>query len=205
MFQIKLKELRENKRVSQAKLAQALGISQSTVGMWENGTNKPEYEKLIKLAEYFDVSIDYLLCRTSDITTDKNYISVPVYGRIPAGIATEAIEDILDYEDIPKEWCAGDKEYFSLQIKGDSMFPAYQDGDRVIFQKSATAETGDDAAVMVNGDDATFKRIERSTAGVILKPLNPAYESKFYSNDEIEALPIRILGIAKELRRSVRR
>ena len=85
------------------------------------------------------------------------------------------------------------------------MFPAYQDGDCVIFQKTETPETGDDAAVTVNGDDATFKRIERSTAGVILKPLNPEYEAKFYSNDEIEALPIRILGIAKELRRRVKK
>ena len=200
----KLLELRKKRGVFQKDIAAYLQVDRTTYVKYERGDSEPNIETLRKLANYFNVSLDYLL-NGEETTTDKNYISVPVYGRIPAGIATEAIEDILDYEDIPKEWCAGDKEYFSLQIKGDSMFPAYQDGDRVIFQKSATAETGDDAAVMVNGDDATFKRIERSTAGVILKPLNPAYESKFYSNDEIEALPIRILGIAKELRRNVKR
>lgn len=201
---MRIKELRIKKGYSQLKLAEKLGISRSAVSMWEIDGSQPDAEMLIRLADLFGVSIDHILERDNDAISE-NYISVPVYGRIPAGIATEAIEDILDYEDIPKEWLNGDKEYFSLQVKGDSMFPTYQDGDRVIFQKAYTAETGDDVAVMVNGDDATFKRIERSAAGIILKPLNPMYETKFYSNDEIEALPVRVIGIAKELRRSVKR
>jgi repressor LexA len=191
--------------MTQKQLADKICVDCSAVTKWETGKANPDFEKQMALADIFGVSIDYLLGRVSEKHSDSNYISVPVYGRIPAGIPTEAIEDILDYEDIPKDWLNGDKEYFSLQVKGDSMFPAYQDGDRVIFQKASTAETGDDAAVMVNGDDATFKRIERSTAGVILKPLNPVYETKFYSNEEIEALPVRVIGIAKELRRSVKR
>lgn len=66
MFQIRLKELREEKRISQAALAKILGISQSAVGAWESGVNKPEYSLLEKLAEYFDVSVDYLMCKSDN-------------------------------------------------------------------------------------------------------------------------------------------
>ncbi len=61
MFRIRLKELRENNKISQQKLANIIGVSQSTVGMWENGTNKPEFNTLTKIADYFNVSIDYLI------------------------------------------------------------------------------------------------------------------------------------------------
>lgn len=61
MFQVVLKSLRENTRISQAELAKRLGVSQSTVGMWESGKNKPEYKMLIKIAEYFNVSVSELI------------------------------------------------------------------------------------------------------------------------------------------------
>ena len=65
MFRIRLKELREENKISQQKLADTLGVKQSTVGMWENGKNKPEFDTLIKISEYFDVSVDYLLGKTN--------------------------------------------------------------------------------------------------------------------------------------------
>lgn len=61
MFQTTLKILREKRGISQAKLAQDLGVAQSTVGMWENGKNKPEYDTLLNIAKYFNVSVDYLI------------------------------------------------------------------------------------------------------------------------------------------------
>jgi len=61
MFRIKLKELRENAKLSQAKFAKEIGVSQSTVGMWENGKNKPEYETLLNISKYFNVPLDYLV------------------------------------------------------------------------------------------------------------------------------------------------
>ena len=60
MFQLRLKQLREQKKISQQQLANALSVSQSTVGMWESGKNKPEYTTLLKIAEYFGVSLDEL-------------------------------------------------------------------------------------------------------------------------------------------------
>ena len=82
------------------------------------------------------------------------------------------------------------------------MFPEYLDGDIVIIRKQPTAETGDDVVAYVNGYDATLKRLQRMSNGIRLKALNPQYESKFYSNDEIKKLPVSILGVVVEMRRT---
>ena len=208
----RIRDLRKERNIKQIELSKQLGISQATLSGWENEKFEPDLMSIKKMSTIFSVSIDYLL-GTADNTSnveentdiEKNYISIPVLGHIPAGIPIEAIEDIIDYEDIPREWGKGGKEYFALEIKGNSMEPNYLNGDRVIFLKTNTAETGDDVAVMVNGDEATFKRIERIEAGIILKPLNPIYETKFFTNMQIMELPVNVIGIAKELRRNVKR
>lgn len=162
MFGLRLKELREKKGYSQAQLARILGVKQSTVGMWESGKNKPQNPSLEALANMFNVSTDYLLGRDTinNQKTSESAISIPVLGKIPAGIPIEAIEDIIDYEEIPSDWANGGKEYFSLQVKGNSMSPRYEDGDILILRKQDTCENGQDCAVMVNGNDATFKRVK---------------------------------------------
>lgn len=207
MFSLRIKELREEKGYSQAQLAKKLGIRQSTVGMWENGTNNPKKSMLETLATMFNCSTDYLLGRTSvrnympQNSNAEGVLRVPVLGSIPAGIPIEAIEDIVDWEELPASAGRGDKEFFGLKIVGDSMYPDYRNGDTIILRRSDTCESGDDCAVMVNGDEATFKRIRRNEKGITLVPLNPSYEPMFYGNDEIESLPVRILGIVVELRR----
>lgn len=135
----------------------------------------------------------------------KQKKTIPVLGQIPAGIPIEAIEDVLDYEDLSEQEAADDFEYFGLRIKGNSMYPEYQDGDTIIVRRQDTADTGDDAVVMVNGYDATFKRIKRSADGIILMPINTTdFEPTFYSNAQIESLPLRVMGICVELRRKKR-
>ena len=129
-------------------------------------------------------------------------VIVPVYGVIPAGIPMEAIEDIIDYEEIPAEMAAGGKEFFALRLRGNSMSPDYEEGDTVIYQIADDCESGDECAVIVNGEEATFKKVIKQKGGVVLQPLNVAeYEPMYYSNKEIEELPVRVIGIARELRR----
>ena len=147
----------------------------------------------------------------SKILSEENSAIVFVYGTIPAGIPMEMIEDIIDTEEISSDMLKDGKQYFGLKIKGDSMYPEYQDGDIIICEKADDCESGDDCVVMVNGYDGTFKKvikdIEKQT--IRLQPINttldengiPLYEAKTYSKEEIEQLPIRIIGIEIELRR----
>lgn len=134
-----------------------------------------------------------------------NALRIPVLGTIPAGIPLEAIEDIQDWEEIPAAWGSGDRQYFGLRVKGDSMYPRYLEGDTVILRKETTCESGDDCAVLVNGEEATIKQVIRKGDGSLeLRPTNPAYPPRIYSPAEIGALPVQIIGVVVELRRKIK-
>lgn len=205
MFKDTLRRLRKEKGLTQRQLADKMFVDCSTITKYETGKAVPDYTKQQKLADFFDVSLDYLMGRidhnVSPVELPSNTVKIPVLGRIPAGVPFEAIEDITGYIEIPEDWLAGGREFFALKIKGNSMFPEYLSGDIIVFERADTCDTGDDCAVMVNGDDATFKRVERKENGIVLKPLNPEYEILFFTNEEIENKPVRIIGIARELRR----
>ena len=76
-------------------------------------------------------------------------------------------------------------------------------GDIVIFEKCSDCESGQHCVVMVNGNDATFKKVIKSENGITLQPLNSNYEPMFYTNKQIKELPVRILGVAKEKRTKI--
>lgn len=136
---------------------------------------------------------------------ERSVVQIKVYGTIPAGIPVEAVEDIIDTEEIPASWLSGDREYFALQVHGDSMYPQYLEGDVVIFLKTDTCETGDDCVVYVNGQDATLKRIKRYEDGSLsLCPLNTSYSPCTFTAKQVQELPIIIGGVAVELRRKFR-
>lgn len=196
-----LRELRLKKGLTQAQLANALGIAQGTLSGWE--TEKYEIDKanLIKLSEMFGVSTDYILGRATHIDAPQSTggLWIPVLGDIAAGVPIEAVKDILGWEEIPLEM-AQTGEFFALRVKGESMEPKISAGDVVIIKKQADVDSGDIAAVLVNGEEATVKRVKKMPEGVMLIPSNPVFEPMYYTNDEIEALPVTILGKVVELR-----
>ncbi len=124
---------------------------------------------------------------------------INVYGNIAAGIPIEAIEDIIDQEEITAEM-AETGEYIALKVKGSSMEPRIMNGDVVIIKLQKTIENGEIAAVLVNGNDVTLKQIKKEDNGLWLIPFNSAFQHLFYSKKECAELPVRILGKMVELR-----
>lgn len=117
----------------------------------------------------------------------------------------DAIEDILDWEEVPASWASGGREYFGLRVKGDSMYPKYLEGDTVILRRDSICDSGDDCAVLVNGDAATLKQvILREDGAVELRPVNPTYPPRTYSPAEVESLPVQVIGVVVELRRKIK-
>lgn len=155
---------------------------------------KSKPDTIVKLAEYFNVTTDYLLERPI-----KKGIKIPVLGDVAAGIPIDAIEDIIDYEEIDEE-TAKKGEFFGLRIKGDSMSPRMLEGDIVIVQKTSIVHTGGIAVVLVNGDSAMVKKYVRHNNGISLLSFNQAYAPKFYTAEEIESLPVTVIGKVVELR-----
>lgn len=197
-FGQKIKKLRMEKEWTQSYVGKQIGVSDRVLGYYESDNRFPKDEKILKaLASLYNVTVDYLLGESQH--ENGNKVLIPVLGTVQAGIPIEAIEDVLDYEEIAPEMAAHG-EYFALRVKGSSMEPRMREGDVVIVRKQSDVNHDDTAIVLVNGNEATIKRVLKSEAGIMLAPNNPAYEPKFYSNKDIEELPVTILGKVVELR-----
>ena len=197
---IRLSELRKEKGLSQKDFGKIIGAAQNTVSQWENGSREPDNETINRIANFFNVSIDYLLGNESTPTTtiDKG-IKIPVLGEVAAGFPMFADENIIDYEEIPSEMAKND-DYFALKIHGDSMEPRICNNDVVIVRKQSDVESGDIAIVLINGDSGTCKKILKYENGITLLSFNIAYEPRFFTNEEINTLPVTIIGKVVELR-----
>ena len=200
----KIRKLRKENHWRQDQLADILNkefglkVDRVMVSKWETGYQVPVIYTISCLAKIFNVSIDYLNGSGTRHTSSKGF-SIPVLGYVRAGIPIEAVEDILDYEEISAE-LANTGEFFALKIKGDSMEPKISEGDVVIVRKQETIENGELAVVLVNGNDATVKRFYMNESGVTLISSNPTYPPFIYSKKEVAELPVRVVGKVVELR-----
>lgn len=206
-FRDVLKTLRLGKGLTQEDVAKGTQLSKSVISMYETGSRKPSFEALEAIADFFNVDMNTLTdTRPSPASSDRprrKGVRIPVLGSVVAGVPIEAVEEIIDYEEIDED-LARTGDFFALQIRGASMEPVLYEGDIVIVRKQPTAENGDTAIVLINGDEATVKKIKRETSGIMLIGNNTAvYEPHFYSNEEIENLPVQILGKVIELRRKL--
>lgn len=211
-FASNLKYLREKKGLSQNKLAEKVGVNQTTIARWETEEIKPSIDNVEQIASALNVSLPDLLITNLKfdngilVDIDSDTIQIPVLGTIKAGIEINAQQDVLEYIDIPKSWTKGGKTFYGLKISGDSMYPKYSEEDIVIFEHTEdyTIANNKDCAVMVNGFDATFKNVTISENGITLVPFNlnnsDNYQPTFYSKEQIISLPVKIVGIAREKR-----
>ena len=199
----RMKERRLQLKKTLEEVGSVVGVSKATIQRYEKGaiTNIPS-DKIEKIAKALSTTPAFLMGWEVNHMHSKG-IRIPILGRVVAGIPIEAITDIEGYEEItPKMASLG--EYFALKIKGHSMEPQILDNDIVICKCQSDVESGDIAIILVNGDEATCKQIKKSPEGVTLIGFNPVvYPPHFYSNKEIETLPVNVLGQVVELRRSL--
>lgn len=203
-FAEKLKELRQQKGMTQSELAKLLNMQRSTLGMYETGKREPNFEILNMFANFFNVDMNTLMDMNN--TSNQNpsspvrSIKIPVLGTVVAGIPLEAVENIIGWEEISPAMAATG-EHFALRIKGTSMEPRICEGDIVVVRKQEDIESGDTAIVLINGGEATVKKVKKTEEGIILIANNMAvYSPHFYSNKDIESLPVQIIGKVVELR-----
>lgn len=193
-----LKKYLKINNISRNQLSESLGISYSTISDWINGKAYPRIDKIEMMANYFGINKSDLV--EEHFMEEKTQgLKIPVLGTVAAGIPISAVEDILDYEEVPQSW-ENQGEFFGLRIKGDSMEPRMESGDVVIVKQQSDANSGDTVIALVNGDDATCKRLEKTENGIMLVSTNPKYPPMFYSNEEILTKPVVILGKVVELR-----
>ena len=194
------------KDLTQSDLCRMTEISKSTMSQYLSGKYEPSQLKTEIIARALNVSEAWLMGydvpmeRTSSKPRKKG-VKIPVLGEVIAGLPIEAIEDILDYEEISEDM-ASKGEYFGLKVKGDSMEPMFFAGDIVIVRQQPTADSGDIVIALVNGDESTIKKFKLLDDGLMLIPANPAYEPMYYTRKQVIELPVQIIGKVVELRRS---
>lgn len=209
-----IKQKRLENSMTLEDLANKVGVSRQTIQRYESGiiSNIPS-DKIELMAEALNTTPADLMGWTvqqAETLSSAEYslnpalkesvmVSINVLGRVAAGIPIEAVQDIIDTEDISVEM-AKTGEFFGLQIHGDSMEPRICEGDVVIVRKQDNAESGDIVIAMINGDDATCKRLRKYRDGIELISNNPSYTPMFFSNNDIIEKPVKIIGKVVELR-----
>lgn len=185
--------------MTQQELAEKVGFkTASAVNKIELGLRDINQTKILAFATALGTTPGELMGGVRRKESVKG-VKIPVLGYVRAGIPIEAVEDILDYEEISLEM-ASQGEHFALSIKGDSMEPRIAEGDVVIVRKQNIVENGELAVVLVNGNDATVKKFYMNDNGITLISTNPTYDPFYYSKEDVEKLPVQVIGKVVELR-----
>lgn len=201
-----LKKLREDRGLSQTAVANELGISRQTYNNYELGKRQADYEMLLKLAEFFGTTVEALLVPESYskskidpnaviLPNDKVHL-VPVFNSVSAGFGSYASSDIVEY--IPLYI---DNEYDIDQIvvvtvRGDSMSPKIEDGDRIVVRKQSSVDDGCIGVVRIN-DECVVKKIYLQNGALTLISLNPNYSPRIIQGTELEG--VQIYGLVKQV------
>ena len=195
----RIKSAREDLKLTKRELAKRIGVHESSINKYEKGLVDIPLSKISELARVLRVTEAYLMGWEEKSEQTTQGLQIPVLGTVAAGIPISAVEDILDYEEVPQSW-ESQGEFFGLRIKGDSMQPKIDDGDVVIVRQQSDANSGDTVIALVNGDDATCKKLQKTDNGIMLVSTNPNYLPMFFTNEEILTKPVVILGKVVELR-----
>lgn len=196
----RIKSAREDLKLTKRELAKRIGVHESSINKYEKGLVDIPLSKISELARVLKVTEAYLMGWEEKSEQPPQGLQIPVLGTVAAGIPISAVEDILDYEEVPQSW-ENQGEFFGLRIKGDSMKPDINDGDTVIVRQQSTANNGDVVIALVNGDDATCKKFEKLDNGIMLISNNSEYSPMYFSNEEVLTKPVVIIGRVVELRR----
>lgn len=177
---------------TQAALAKYVGVSTATVCEWTKGRKVPRMSRVDKICEC-------LSCKRSDLLESvemqkyETYVSIPVFSSVSAGTGAFADGNIEGYTEIPLKM-ARNGEYFGLRVDGDSMEPEIMHHDIIIVHKGMVPRDGQIVAAIVNGNEGFCKRFIRHENGIGLMSNNSAYKPIIFTFEEVENIPVTILG-----------
>lgn len=177
-------------------VSRELNIPYSTLTDWYNGNIYPRIDKIQLLANYFGIQKADLVESNSNI--NKN---IPILGTVKAGYNWLAEENVIGYitdENTVKSYEKNIHEYYALKVTGDSMLPLLSEGDLVIVHDQEDVESGQTAVVLINGEEATVKKVIKTNEGIELHAMNPYYPIKKFTFEDMKNIPVKIIGRVKE-------
>lgn len=189
-----IKGRRKELNLTLEEVGNMVGVGKSTVRKWETGDiENMKRDKIVKLAKALKVSPSYIMgIEEDDLELETIPVKqIPVVSKISAGLPIYSEQNILEYSYVPSTMFTGGKELFGLKVSGDSMDKEFRDGDIVIVEKNSVVENGQIGVVMVNGYNATVKRIRYDDDKIILFPESnneSHYPQVYGKNDEINII-----------------
>lgn len=208
LFAERLSELIHNSNYNLSDMEEAVGKTAATISRYATGEiTGVKRSTIVKIANFFKVNPAWLAG-----LSDNKYIervnelgspvtSIPILGIVKAGYNYLAQENVIGTIDVEKSLVGNGDDYFALEIKGDSMFPVLIENDIVLIKKQDDFDNGDIVVALINGDEATIKKGKKSDAGIFLQPLNTSYEPLIFTYAEMETIPVKIIGVVKQLKR----
>lgn len=223
----RIKKLRLERELTLKDIASKLNITEATAQRYEsgNGIKAIPYEKIVEYAELFGVSPCYIMGwedyngrkinkeikdpeprdpnkRPACFDVFVDAYAIPLLGRVAAGCPLYDEGNIIGKVYVSPDLHDAD-ELYALTVKGDSMIPRIHDGDVLIVKHQDDADSGQLVVVQINGNEGVVKKLQKYRDGIALVSLNPAYEPMHFSNDEIESLPVRVVGKVLEVRSKI--
>ena len=183
-----IKDYKYRHQLTNDEIAAQLGVTKSTVSRWISGDVKRiQEETLSRLNALLGYNIDPI------IKGKSVHLKRPILGYAKAGYDMYAQENYMGDEEVTEEdFYKGD--YF-LQIQGDSMIGSgIMDGDLALIKQCSTVSSGEIAVVMIGDDQVTVKKVIKKPDMLVLEATNPLTENRYFSQQEIQQLPIRIIG-----------
>ena len=206
-FANRLRSAMDIRNIKASELSEKSNIPKSAISQYLSGLYEAKQKSIFKLATVLDVSEAWLMGldvpMTKNIKIDKlgnPVIEIPILGTVKAGYDYLAQENWIGTVDIDKK-LAESGEFFALKIKGDSMAPVLIEDDIVIIKKQDDFDSGDIVVAIVNGDEATVKKAKKSENSILLQPFNTNYEPLIFTKEEMDTIPVKIVGIVKQLKR----
>lgn len=200
-----LKLLRKKSGLSQRDFAEIIHASQNTVSQWESGKREPSYAIAKEIANYFNVTTDYLLGRETKLPEGaipvdiSMFVKIPVYGEVSAGPGCLAENQIIGYEYVSPDSINQYEEYFFLKVKGDSMEPQICNGDYALIQKQSSVDSDSLAVVIIDNEDGVIKRVNYGDDWIELVSFNPYYPPRRFEGPDVQR--ISVVGLVKEIKR----
>jgi len=201
-FGLKLSQLMKKNNMTDEQLAELLSVSRTTVLRWRNGERSPKMSKISQIAKMLNVPATYFIDENESYCPEDHIITkreIPIYGTIAAGKPIEAIENVIGDIQVPDIILDkyGFEKLLALRINGDSMNRIVHDGHIAVLERTTNINNGDIAAVLINGYDATLKRIYKTNNRIILEPdsFNPSIHPLMFDCTDIENCPeIKVVG-----------
>lgn len=191
------------RNIKPIELSEKTGIDKSKISSYMSGRYKAKQDGVYLLAQALNVSevwlMGYDVPMESIPIKDIEKIKIPVLGTVKAGYDYLAQENIVGYESIDN--VSDPENYYALQITGNSMEPLFSDGDIAIVHKQDNFDSGNICIILVNGEEATVKKVVRMDDGIDLIAMNPYYPVRRFSKNEMNEIPVKIIGKVVEARK----